>query len=183
MLLVITAAVVAGVWFAFLRASGAARRAAPSRGALLIVPARRRALPRLSGSSLTPPPPRLSLFASDGRPTFIDVWASWCVPCNEEAPMLASLDRSYGGRIRFLGIDVEDTRDAARAFERKYDIRYPSIFDQRASMATKLGFFGLPTAYFVDRRGRLAAIRIGKQTRAAIENRLQLLVREQSGRR
>lgn len=92
--------------------------------------------------------------------------------------MLASLAREYGRKIRFLGINVEDTRGAAKAFERRYGISFPSIFDPKASMAGTLGFFGIPTAYFVDRSGRIAATAVGKQTRAAIVNRLELLLRE-----
>ena len=96
--------------------------------------------------------------------------------------MLAALARTYHGRIRFLGIDVEDTRGAARAFERKHGIAYPSIFDPSASLAGQLGFFGLPTAYLVDRSERIAAVLTGKQQRQAILRRLvHLLAEDQSG--
>lgn len=92
--------------------------------------------------------------------------------------MLAALARTYDGRIRFLGIDVEDTRGDARAFERKHAIGYPSIFDPSASLAGKLGFYGLPTAYLVDRQGRIAAVLTGKQQRQAIVRRLARLLAE-----
>jgi thiol-disulfide isomerase/thioredoxin len=116
----------------------------------LVPVAKRKPLPNLTGEALTPPPPTIALRAK-GRPSFIDVWASWCVPCKEEAPWLAALHRRYHRQIRFLGINVEDSRAAARSFERRYRITYPSIFDRKASLATALGFFGLPTAYLVDR--------------------------------
>ena len=96
--------------------------------------------------------------------------------------MLAALARSYRGRIRFLGIDVEDARGDARAFEREHRIGYPSIFDPSASLAGKLGFFGLPTAYLVDRRGRIAAVLTGKQQRPAIVSRLVRLLAEGGSR-
>lgn len=92
--------------------------------------------------------------------------------------MLAALQRAYGERIRFLGIDVEDTRAEARAFERRYLISYPSIFDQQAAMAGKLHFYGLPTAYLVDRRGRLAAVLPGKQSLATLKAKLVRLLDE-----
>jgi thiol-disulfide isomerase/thioredoxin len=169
------------IWFAFLRPSAQAVRSSPARGALLIAPQRRHGLPAVAGSALTPPPARLFLRARDGRPAFVDVWASWCVPCQEEAPMLAALARTYRGRIRFLGIDVEDTRGDARAFERKHAIGYPSIFDPNASLAGKLGFYGLPTAYLVDHKGRIAAVLTGKQQRQAIVRRLARLLAEPRG--
>ena len=158
------AALAAAVWFAFLRPSKETTSAASGHGATLIAPANRRLLPDLSGAALTPPPARLSLPSGDGRPSFVDVWASWCIPCKEEAPLLARLHRRFGRQIHFLGIDVNDQRGPARAFERRYQIGYPSIFDQHAAMAGKLNFYGLPTAYLVDRHGRLAAVLVGKQS-------------------
>ncbi len=95
--------------------------------------------------------------------------------------MLAALDHAYGKRIRFLGIDVEDNRGDAQAFERRYRIAYPSIFDQQAALAGKLNFYGLPTAYLVDRRGRLAAVLVGKQVKATLQAKLTRLLDEQAG--
>ena len=94
--------------------------------------------------------------------------------------MLAALHRAYGKRIRFLGIDVEDTRSDARAFERRYLIDYPSIFDQQTAMAGKLNFYGLPTAYLVDRRGRFATILVGKQSSVTLKAKLVRLLKEDS---
>src|SRR5579884_221443 len=94
----------AAIWVAFLRPSAQAVRSSPARGALLIAPERRRRLPAVAGSALTPPPARFFLRARNDRPAFVDVWASWCVPCQEEAPMLAALAHTYRGTIRFLGI-------------------------------------------------------------------------------
>ncbi len=92
--------------------------------------------------------------------------------------MLARLHRRFGRQVRFLGIDVEDQRGSARAFERRYRIGYSSIFDPGASMAGKLGFYGLPTAYLLDRRNRIAAILVGKQSRAELQAKLAKLMAE-----
>src|SRR6266851_9798877 len=165
--------------FFLLRPSTRAREEATPRGpGSLIAPTRRRRLPLLLGAALDPPPARLSMRALDGRLQLIDVWASWCIPCKEEAPMLAAVHRAYGKRIRFLGIDVEDTRSDARAFGRRYLIGYPSIFDQQTAMAGKLNFYGLPTAYLVDRRGRLAAVLAGKQSSSRLQAKLVRLLSE-----
>jgi len=164
--------------FLLLRPSTRAQTTLPRAPDALIVQARRRSLPLLSGAALDPPPARLSLHARDGRPQLVDVWASWCIPCKEEAPMLAALHHIYGKQVRFLGIDVEDNRDDARAFERRYRITYPSIFDQQAAMAGKLNFYGLPTAYLVDRRGRLAAVLAGKQSSSRLQAKLVRLLSE-----
>lgn len=143
----------------------------------LVAVAKRKPLPNVTGAALTPPPATIAL-RTNGRPAFIDVWASWCVPCKEEAPWLAALHRRYSRQIRFLGINVEDSRTASRSFERRYRITFPSIFDRKASLASTLGFFGLPTAYLVDRRGRIAAVLIGKQTEAGLSAKLGRLAAE-----
>ena len=144
---------------------------------MLVPVAKRKPLPNITGAALTPPQLTIALRTS-GKPAFIDVWASWCVPCKEEAPWLAALHRRYSRQIRFLGINVEDSRPAARSFERRFRIIFPSIFDRKASLATALGFFGLPTAYVVDRRGRIAAVLIGKQTEAGLRAKLGRLAAE-----
>lgn len=97
--------------------------------------------------------------------------------------MIARLWRRYGGQVRFLGIDVEDSRSDARAFMRRYGLRYPSIFDRTASLAGRLGFFGLPTAYLVDHRGQVAARLIGKQRETTLVSGLAAVVGEAKGAR
>jgi cytochrome c biogenesis protein CcmG/thiol:disulfide interchange protein DsbE len=166
-----------------LRSSGeSAVQQLHGRHVTLVPVAKRKALPDLAGPTLTPPPATLELRALSGAPAFIDVWASWCVPCREEAPMLARLWRRYRGQVRFLGIDVEDTRGDARAFVRRYGLGYPSIFDRRAALAGKLGFFGLPTAFLVDREGHIAATLVGIQKEAPLQRALADLAREANQR-
>lgn len=149
----------------------------------LVAPDRRKALPALSGAALTPPPATLSVAGLRGKPAFIDVWASWCVPCRAEAPMLARLWRRYRAQVQFLGINVEDGRADARRFTRRYHLGYPNIFDATASLAGRLGFFGLPTAYLVDDHGRLAARLVGKQQERTLASGLAALAREAHDRR
>jgi len=181
--LVVGGAVVIGAFLGLLLRSSDDSAAPQLHGArITLVPAaRRKPLPDLGGPALTPPPATIRLGALRGRPALIDVWASWCVPCREEAPMIARLWRRYGGQVRFLGIDVEDSRGDARAFVRRYGLRYPSIFDRTASMASRLGFFGLPTAYLVDYRGHVAARLVGKQRERTLASGLAAVVGEVKG--
>ena len=167
-----------------LRPSGNSETAQLHGRRLMLVPvSRRRTLPDLAAAALSPPPAVLRLSSLRGRPAFIDVWASWCVPCREEAPGLARLWRRYRSRVQFLGIDVEDSRGDARAFLHRYGLGYPSIFDRQASLAGRLGFFGLPTAYLVDERGRIAARLIGKQRLTTLASGLAAVAGEaKSGR-
>lgn len=97
--------------------------------------------------------------------------------------MLARLWRQYRGRIQFLGVDVEDTRGDARRFVRRYRLGYPNIFDERAALAGKLGFYGLPTAFLVDDRGRVAATLVGRQKEATLRAGFAALAREANNHR
>ena len=181
LLLSVAAALAAVAAFLFVLLRSSPNVAAPlvqNHRLTLVAPGRRKALPALSGPSLTPPPATLSVADLGGQPAFIDVWASWCVPCREEAPMLARLWRRYRAQVQFIGINVEDSRAEARRFIHRYHLGYPNIFDAKAGLAGRLGFFGLPTAYLVDEQGRLAARLVGKQQERTLASGLAALARE-----
>lgn len=92
--------------------------------------------------------------------------------------MVARLWRRYRAHVQFLGIDVEDSRGSARRFTHRYGLGYPNIFDSKAGLAGRLGFFGVPTAYLVDGRGRIAARLVGRQQERTLASGLEALVRE-----
>lgn len=93
---------------------------------------------------------------------------------------MARVAREHGAEVRFVGIDVQDSREDGRAFVRRYDLEFPQIFDPKAEIAGKLGVFGIPTIFFVDERGRIAAVLIGKQSEAKLERYLRALTAERS---
>jgi cytochrome c biogenesis protein CcmG/thiol:disulfide interchange protein DsbE len=64
-----------------------------------------------------------------GTPLLVDIWASSCGPCREEAPLLASAHETYDDRVRFVGVDILDERDSARAFMREVGWTYRSVYD------------------------------------------------------
>jgi thiol-disulfide isomerase/thioredoxin len=165
--------------FLLLRPSGAAPEPARSEGGVAFIPkAERTSLPRLVAETLIQPPARLELRSLRGEPVFIDVWASWCPSCKEEAPMLARLARDHRGRVQFVGVDTQDTRGAGRAFVRRYGLDYPHLFDPKSTLATKLGVYGIPTMFLVDREGRIAATLVGKQGETKLRRYLLRLAGE-----
>lgn len=164
--------VAAGVMLARGSSARVGERAKPP---ALIAPAKRRPLPPLEAPTLLPPPRRLTV-AGGGKPVFVDVWASWCRPCREEAPMLARLARRYGTQVRFVGLNVQDSRRPARAFVRRFGLAFPHLVDPKAALAAKVGVLGIPTVILVDRRGRVAAKIVGKQGEAAFVEYLRLLM-------
>jgi thiol-disulfide isomerase/thioredoxin len=89
-----------------------------------------------------------------GKPVVVNVWASWCGPCIAEAPGLAATSRELGGRVQFVGVDIQDQRPAARAFIARYGWTYPSVFDPTGAIRDGLGFLGQPVTVVYDRTGR-----------------------------
>ncbi|MDQ3700313.1 MAG: TlpA family protein disulfide reductase [Chloroflexota bacterium] len=108
--------------------------------------------------------------AHRGEVVVYNVWGSWCVPCREEAPVLRRVSQETRDRgVRFVGINVRDNDASARAFERRYDIPYPSIVTADSAGAllafgSKLPPNAVPSTMIVDREGRIAARIIGKTT-------------------
>jgi cytochrome c biogenesis protein CcmG/thiol:disulfide interchange protein DsbE len=98
----------------------------------------------------------ISLSAFRGKIVVLNVWASWCLPCREEAPALQAAWEAYGGRgVQFLGSNYQDDRDAARGFIREFGITYPSVFDPSGRLAVDYGFVGLPSTFVIDSSGRI----------------------------
>src|SRR5205085_3589298 len=64
-----------------------------------------------------------------GTPVVVNVWASWCKPCEDETPLLVKAAKTYAGRVQFLGIDIQDARTSARTFQQRYRVPYPSVYD------------------------------------------------------
>lgn len=90
-----------------------------------------------------------------GTPVLINFWASWCIPCEDEAPALERAARRYGDRVAFIGVNVQDTDANARAFLRRFGVTYPNGRDASGEVAVEYGMSGVPETYFVDRDGQL----------------------------
>jgi cytochrome c biogenesis protein CcmG/thiol:disulfide interchange protein DsbE len=99
-----------------------------------------------------------------GNPAVLNFWASWCIPCQEEAPDFERAWREFkDDGVQFIGINIQDTEDNARRFVEKFDITYPIVRDPRQELADALGVFGLPQTFFVDASGELFSVKAGEQ--------------------
>jgi DsbE subfamily thiol:disulfide oxidoreductase len=135
------------------------------RDSVLGVSADDRALPALTGETLEGAAFDAAAYA-DGSVLVINVWADWCAPCRREQPMLVELaDRYEDDGVRFLGINYQDDRDAARAWVEEFDVPYPSLFDPVGRTASDLGYPGLPDTYVVDRDGTIRWVVFGETDR------------------
>jgi cytochrome c biogenesis protein CcmG/thiol:disulfide interchange protein DsbE len=90
-----------------------------------------------------------------GRPAVLNFWASWCVPCEDEAPVLERLARRFEGRVQFVGVAVQDTEPASRGFLERFRVTYPNGPDPSGEISIAYGMSGVPETYFIGRDGRI----------------------------
>ena len=88
-----------------------------------------------------------------GKPVVINFWASWCIPCREEAPLLEKTWRAYRDEgVVFLGVNIKDAERDAKRFVKEFDVTYPNVRDVDQRLTQDLGVKGLPETFFVDHR-------------------------------
>lgn len=120
--------------------------------------------PRVTGTTLTGAQVSLSRFR--GHVLVVNFWGSWCTPCREEARTLSLLSRQYSSAgVKFLGVDVRDSRASAQAYEHDYGITYPSLSDPGGQVAlafrTTVPPSAIPTTVVISGSGRVTARVIG----------------------
>lgn len=113
---------------------------------------------------------KLPLRLLRGRPVVLNFWASWCIPCKEEAPRLNAAAQAHAGAVVFLGVDVQDLTTDARRFLRRHDVRYASLHDNAGSTYDGYGLTGVPETYWLDRRRRIVAHFAGPVSRDQLES-------------
>lgn len=108
----------------------------------------------------------VSLASLRGKPVLLNFWASWCVPCRQEAPLLRELsERPENSGLVILGILFQDQDKPARAFMQEYGLTYPTLRDPQLNTAIKYGISGVPETFFVDRGGMVRYVDRGALTR------------------
>jgi cytochrome c biogenesis protein CcmG/thiol:disulfide interchange protein DsbE len=133
-------------------------------------------------------PPVPGLRARDGKPlpginaaefkgavTLVNVWASWCIPCHDEAPLLNTL--AEDGRIRLVGINYKDQPDNARRFLGRHGNPFAAAgADANGRASIEWGVYGVPETFIVDRAGRIRYKHVGPLTQADIDRTILPLV-------
>lgn len=121
----------------------------------------------VSGPGLPPAGEDMSLSRFRGTVVVVNLWASWCGPCREEAPILETIWNRYRARdVVVLGIDIQDLSSDARAFIEEYGLTYPSLRDGTDQSKSSLEATGVPETYIIDRMGRIALHIAGPVSRA-----------------
>ena len=92
---------------------------------------------------------------SSAQPLVLNVWASWCIPCRSEAPLLSAANEAFRDEVTFVGIDIEDTQEAARSFIAEFSLTFDNYFDRSGAIRSTLGGVGVPITYFFAAGGEL----------------------------
>lgn len=148
---------------------------------ITLVPAGDRKEPiALSGNTLEGAP--LDLATLRGKVVVLNVWGSWCAPCRAEAP---DLEKAYGelkgSGVEFVGVNTQEQSPAnALAFQRKFDVSYPSLADDggRSLLALRgaVSAKAIPSTLVLDQQGRIAARVSGPTTAATLTDLVEDVV-------
>lgn len=106
----------------------------------------------------------------------VNVWASWCAPCRAEAPTLAALANKYKGVV-FVGVLTRDSEVAARAFQNRFQLPYPTLVDDSVLLGFRntLSANAIPSTILMDPKGRVAARISGEITVASLTELIEKL--------
>ena len=121
-------------------------------------------LPPLSGGD------PVTLAAYRGTPVIVNFFASWCPDCRSELASVASVARSADGRVAVIGVDSNESSDAAaERLLTAVHATYPVALDADAKVATRYLVSALPVSYFLDARGRVVGVAFGPQTTTSLQ--------------
>jgi peroxiredoxin len=122
----------------------------------------------------------------NGKVVVLNFWYASCPPCRVEAPDLATLSKKYDSQgVQFIGVNVRDEADTARAFDRSFKMPYPSVIDAtdakvQLALAGQRGPNATPTTMVLDQKGRVAARILGEVNKNVLDTLIGDTIKEGS---
>lgn len=118
----------------------------------------------------------LSLASLRGKPVYLNFFATWCPPCNEEAPDVNALQKQYAAKgLQTVGVDELENAKKAQQFVKKFGLVYPAIVDD-GTLQNQYSVNGLPVHVFIDRKGIVKKIVVGEMSKSAINSALKTIL-------
>jgi peroxiredoxin len=117
-----------------------------------------------------------------GKVVVVNLWASWCPPCRAEMPAIEKVYRSYADLgLVVLGVNTtyQDSESAAQAFVNEYSLTFPIPLDRDGSVSQRYALSGLPTTFFIDRKGIIRSVIVGgPMSEATIQSKIEDLLKD-----
>lgn len=123
----------------------------------------------------------ITLSDFQGKPILLNFAASWCGPCELEAPVLKNAYDKYKDQVAFVGAAVKDNADSQRAFAEKHGLEFPIGLDPSGSIAysyqkaAKVSISGIPTTFFIKKDGTIATFWVGPLTESNLETLMSMI--------
>jgi peroxiredoxin len=131
--------------------------------------------PNWSETSL--PGPKLSLASLHGKAIYLNFFATWCPPCNQEAPAIDALQHRYGSRgLQVVGVDVLENAGKAAQFRNQHHLSYPVVVDGGA-LRDQYDVNGLPVHVFIDRSGIVRKVVVGELSPPDMQANVERILR------
>jgi len=111
----------------------------------------------------------IDIAALRGKPVVLNFWATWCVPCYQEHPVLVQ-NAQIIPNVQFIGVVFNDTEDKINAFLRERGSAYPTLLDEQGKTAIAYGVGGVPETYFLNRQGVIVAKFTGPMTTEILQS-------------
>jgi peroxiredoxin len=125
--------------------------------------------PLVSGGSL-------SMSELAGKPVMLDFFATWCPPCNAEAPEVENAYHKYAPRgLQIVGVDVQENAAKAKLFVTEHRLTYPAVVDS-GTLSDDYQINGMPVTVFIDKTGIIRKIQVGQMTQAQIDQDIQAVM-------
>ncbi len=122
---------------------------------------------------------QLRLSELQGQVVLVNFWASWCIPCRDEAPVLEQAWQHYRDQdVVFVGVAYLDTDKEAKAFLEEFKVTYPNGPDLGTKIAPTYRLAGVPETFFIDKKGQIADLEIGPLTETRLVNAIEKLLQE-----
>ena len=116
--------------------------------------------PKFNGSTLDARP--LSITEYRGSVIILNFWASWCLECRPEMPVLERLQREFSSRgLVVIGVNTRETKEAARRYAKELGLTFPLVLDRDGKINALYGVVGLPTTFVIGRDGRAVGFAVG----------------------
>lgn len=119
----------------------------------------------------------ISLPDLKGKPVVLNFWASWCPPCRQEMPLLKATADKYQDRVRFIGINVQETEGSFKKALTEFALPYPNGRDEGLAISQSYAVMALPRTFIIDSNGVISYMHAGGIDEATLEAAIGKLLR------